>query len=289
MVSEDRGEGMTQIKVGVALGGGGAKGLAHVPMLAVFDELGIEVSAISGSSIGAVIGALYAAGIPAREICNGIKELNPEESEWMLGRMLPRSMVGGWLDLVGMDFGGKGLVRADKSLEALADAIKVSTFEELEVSLRVVAADFWTREQVVFDTGPLIPAVSASMALPGLLKPVEIGDRVLVDGGTVNPLPYDLLADDCDVVVAIDVMGKRARDDEEDRVPSPAEAIFNAYQIMQRSILREKMRQNPPTIYIEPDIVDIRVLDFLKAEEIFDQAQPSREELIAALRHHVPV
>jgi NTE family protein len=280
---------MTQIKVGVALGGGGAKGLAHVPMLAVFDELGIEVSAISGSSIGAVIGALYAAGIPAREICNGIKELNPEESEWMLGRMLPRSMVGGWLDLVGMDFGGKGLVRADKSLEALADAIKVSTFEELEVSLRVVAADFWTREQVVFDTGPLIPAVSASMALPGLLKPVEIGDRVLVDGGTVNPLPYDLLADDCDVVVAIDVMGKRARDDEEDRVPSPAEAIFNAYQIMQRSILREKMRQNPPTIYIEPDIVDIRVLDFLKAEEIFDQAQPSREELIAALRHHVPV
>ncbi len=276
---------MSDTKVGVALGSGGAKGLAHIPMLDVFDELGIKISAISGTSIGAVIGVLYAAGIPAREICEGVMELGPEDSEWLLGRVLPKSLVGGWLDLVGMEFRGKGLVSTDKTLKALADAVEVSTFEELKIPLQVVAADFWTREEVVFSSGPLIPAVSASMALPGLLKPVQIGERVLVDGGTVNPLPFDLLLPDCDVVVAIDVMGKKDRSD--DPVPSLADAIFNAYQIMQRSILREKMRHHPPTIYIEPGIVDIRVLDFLKADEIFDQAQPAREELSAALRRHV--
>jgi NTE family protein len=274
------------MKVGVALGSGGAKGLAHVPMLAVFDDLGIEVAAIAGTSIGAVFGALYASGITAREICDGIKGLAPEDSDWLLGRVLPKNMVGGWLDLVGPSFGGKGLVSTDKTVDALAEAVQVSTFEELKIPLKVVAADYWTREEVVFSSGPLLPAVNASMALPGLLEPEEIDGRVLIDGGTVNPLPYDLLLDECDVVVAIDVMGKRASDGE--RVPSLSDALFNAFQIMQRSILREKMRRRPPTIYIEPDIVDIRMLDFLKAEEIFDQAQPSREELIAALQHCVP-
>lgn len=273
------------MKVGVALGSGGAKGLAHVPMLDVFDELGVEIDALAGASIGAVVGALYAAGIPAREICDGIKGLAPVDSEWLLGRVMPRSLAGGWLDLVDLDFGGKGLVRTDKSMEALAEAIRVSTFEELKIPLQVVAADFWSREEVVFTAGPLLPAVRASMALPGLLEPVEIDGRVLIDGGTVNPLPYDLLLDRCDVVIAIDVMGRRAMDD--DRVPSLADAIFNAYQIMQRSIVREKMRQRPPTIYIEPEIVDIRVLDFLKADEIFDQAREARGRLRSALERHV--
>jgi NTE family protein len=276
---------LQEAKVGVALSCGGAKGLAHIPLLDVFDDLGIEVAAIAGASIGAVFGALYAAGIPAREISKGIEELSPEQSEWLLGRVLPRSVAGGWLDFVGLDFGGKGLVNTDKSLDALAAAIQVTHFEELKIPLQVVAADFWSRDEVVFDSGPLLPAVRASIALPGLLEPVEIDGRVLIDGGTVNPLPYDLLLDDCDVVVAIDVMGRRVVD--EDPVPSLPDAIFNAYQIMQRSILREKRRSRPPTIYIEPDIVDIRALEFFKAEEIFAQATPAQKKLEEELRRHV--
>jgi NTE family protein len=276
---------LQNVSVGVALGGGGAKGLAHVPLLGVFDDLGIEVAAVSGASIGAVIGVLYAAGIPANEISEGIEELAPEQSEWRLGRVLPKSVVGGWLDLVGLDLGSKGLVSTEKSLDALAAAVEVTDLEELEIPMKVVAADFWDRDEVVFDSGPLLPAVHASMALPGLMEPVEFAGRVLVDGGTVNPLPYDLLLDDCDVVVAIDVMGRRVPN--EDRLPSLPDAVFNAYQIMQRSILREKMRHRPPTIYIAPDIVDVRVLEFFKAEEIFAQATQARGELETALRRHV--
>jgi NTE family protein len=86
-----------------------------------------------------------------------------------------------------------------------------STFEELDIPLQVVATDLWTREQVVMASGDLWPAVNASMAMPGLFSPVKLDDRVLVDGGLTNPLPYDLLWDDCDIVIAVDVLGTRTR------------------------------------------------------------------------------
>lgn len=100
---------------------------------------------------------------------------------------------------------------------------------------------------------------------------------VLVDGGSVNPVPFDLLQDDCDTVIAINVVGKRRR--RSNKPPNLTAAIFNTYQIMQMSIVRQKLRQRPPTIYIEPDLVDIRMLEFYKADEIFDQARPAKAQL----------
>jgi NTE family protein len=79
------------------------------------------------------------------------------------------------------------------------------TFEELRIPLTVVATDFWRRESVLYRSGPLLPAVAGSMAIPGLLRPVVFGERVLVDGGVVNPLPFDLLRADADIVIAIDL------------------------------------------------------------------------------------
>jgi len=182
-----------------------------------------------------------------------------------------------WLSMIDMNFGSGGLLRADKFLEALDEILTAEIFEDLQIPLKVVAADFWKREQVVFDSGGLIPAIHASMALPGIFKPCVIGNRVFVDGGAVNPVPFDLLFGSCDVTVAVDVSGKRT--ESADLVPSSAEAVFNTFQIMQRAIVQQKLAARPPDLYLQPDIRDVRVLDFHKAEEVFLQAGPEKERL----------
>ena len=115
------------------------------------------------------------------------------------------------------------------------------------------------------------------MALPAIFNPVVINETVLIDGGTVNPVPFDLLHDDCDLIIAVNVMGKREED--EDLIPSYSDAIFNTFQIYQRAILDEKLKHNPPDVLIEPDIRDIKVLDFFKADQVFKQTEPAKEQL----------
>jgi NTE family protein len=114
------------------------------------------------------------------------------------------------------------------------------------------------------------------VALPVIFEPVVINKRVLVDGGTVNPVPYDLL-EGCDVVIAVNVMGNRRESN--DFIPAYSEAVFNTFQIMQTSILKQKLIDKPPDIYIAPEIVDIKMLEFYKADQIFKQTIPAKDLL----------
>jgi NTE family protein len=267
-------------KVGIALGGGGAKGLAHIAMLEVLDELGVAPRMISGTSIGAIIGALYAAGHSAAQLREAIGELTATPKT--LRELVQAKRLPAWLDFIDVDVGRSSLLKVDAFLSELEEVLGVSTFEKLSIPLKVVAADFWAREEVVFDAGPIIPAVAASFALPGIFKPVVIGDRVLVDGGSVNPLPYDLLLDDCDIVVAVDVIGRRTPGAE--LIPSYSETLFNTFQIAEKAILNEKIKACAPTIYIEPEIREVRVLEFHKADRIYEQSKPAQDLLRRELR-----
>jgi NTE family protein len=262
-------------KVGIALGGGGAKGLAHIAMLEVFDELGVVPHMISGTSIGAIIGALYASGHSARDLRERIGELTATPQS--LVEVIQAKQLPGWLDFISVDVGRSSLLKVDKFLSELDEVLGVSTLEELSIPLKVVASDFWAREEVVFDSGPIIPAVAASFALPGIFKPIVRDGRVLVDGGSVNPVPYDLLLDDCDVTVAIDVIGHRKPGTE--LLPSYSETIFNTFQIAERTIVNEKIKACAPTIYVEPEIHDVRVLEFHKSDEIYAQAKSAQDQL----------
>ncbi len=262
-------------KVGIALGGGGAKGLAHIPMLEVLEELGVRPHRIAGTSIGAIVGVLYASGLTAVEIREGVNELTAVPQS--LKELIELKQLPAWLDFFDVGIGRGSLLNIDNFLNHLGDVLGVTSFEELAIPLEVVAADFWAREEVVFKAGPIIPAIAASSALPGIFKPIVIGERVLVDGGCVNPVPYDHLLDDCDVVVAIDVLGKRSPTD--DLLPSYTETLFNTFQIAEKAILNEKIARKPPSIYIEPEIEGVRVLEFHKAKEIYAQVAPARETL----------
>lgn len=267
-------------RIGLALGGGGAKGLSHILMLQTLDRAGVKPHAIAGTSIGAIMGSLYASGASGDQICAGITELVAVPRT--LQEAFEAKRIFAWLEYLDLNIGRGSILAVDKFLDQLENMLGVSRFEDLAIPLKVVATDFWAREEVVFDAGPIIPAVAASFALPGIFKPVVLDDdRVLIDGGSVNPLPYDLLQDDCDLVIAIDVLGRRAPADE--LLPSYTESFFNAFQIAEKSILREKFRHRPPDIYIEVDVEDVAVLDFHKVDEIFRQAEPARAELEKAL------
>jgi len=266
--------------LGVALGGGGAKGLAHIAILEVLDEHGRKPTAMSGTSIGAIIGALYASGMPATEIRAAINEM----------MLLPRSITEawetkrlfGWLDLISVQIGRSNLLSADIFLDKLGGLLGVETFEELELPMKVVAADFWAREQVVFEKGPILPAIAASFCIPGIFKPSVVGGRTLIDGGCVNPVPFDLIAAECDVVIAVDVLGARTPSNDH-TTPSYADAVFNAFQIAERSIVVEKIKQHEPEIYLEPKIQNVKMLDFHKAEQIYAQSAPECRRLAREL------
>lgn len=262
--------------IGLALGGGGAKGLAHLLMLEALDEMGLTPSCVAGTSIGAVFGAAYASGVGVGRIREAVDELLSVDGVRLRELFFRRDGLR-VLEFFEPAFKGGGVLRGENFVTFLLENIATESFEDLRIPLKVVATDFWSREEIVFGSGPLGPAVKASMAVPWLFKPVRMGELLLVDGGAVNPLPYDLLQGDCDITIAIDVMGSRPNQGKEN--PSMLDYLFNTYQIMQKSIVRQKMRVRRPDIYIDVDVSGVRVMEFFKAGEIYRQAIPAKERL----------
>jgi len=143
--------------------------------------------------------------------------------------------------------------------------------------LLVVAADYWSAEEVIFEKGPLLAALQASMAVPGVFSPVSVEGRIMVDGGVVNLVPYDLLMGRADFIIAVNV--SRVRFAGEDEIPNALEAVLGTFDIMQTTMLADKLERLKPDIYVWPQIRDIRMLDFTKIEEVFAQATSAAEEL----------
>lgn len=267
-------------KIGLALGGGGAKGLAHISMLEVFDDLNIRPHCIAGTSIGAVVGALYAAGLTGKQIKERVQERVISRSD-SFKQVLRKKEAFKTLEFFDWSFKTTGLFKGDKFLEFLYEFMGVATFEDLKIPLSIVTSDFWTAEEIVMSSGELLPAVKASMGLPGVFTPVEREGRVLVDGGGVNPLPHDLLRE-CDLVVAIDVLGSQTR--KNDKVPNIFRAVMGMFNVMQHTIVEQKLRLSPPDIYIKPSIQGVDLLEFYKADRIFKQAEPACLELRRQLK-----
>ncbi len=272
-------------KIGLALGGGGAKGLAHIPVLQVFDDLNVRPHCITGTSIGAVIGALYAAGLTGRQIRERVQQMIISRGD-SFKQVLKKKEAFKTLEFFDWSFKTTGLFKGDKFLEFLFESMGVARFEGLEIPLSIVTSDFWTAEEIVLTSGELLPAVKASMGLPGLFTPVEREGRVLVDGGGVNPLPHDLLRE-CDLIVAIDVLGSRTR--KKDKVPNIFRAVIGMFNVMQHTIVEQKLKLSPPDIYIKPDIQGVDMLEFHKADRIFEQAEPACLDLRRQLEECVLV
>jgi NTE family protein len=263
----------------LALGAGGARGLSHIAVFEALDELGIRPVAIAGSSIGALAGAVYGAGMTGREIRHFVVDLAHNRGE--VWRRVMQSRAGTFGGMFNGDFSAAVQLDAEKLLaQFLRDPVP-DDFGALKIPLTVVASDLYARRAVTFDAGPLKPALAASIAIPGLMRPVVIGERVLIDGGGTNPLPFDLLRGQADVVVAVDITGQPAEDRKD--VPSAVETLYAAVQLMTSTIISEKLRRDRPDLLVTPNVGAFRALDFFQASAILRVAEAAKTDLKAKL------
>ena len=196
-------------KIGYALGGGGARGMSHIGVIKVLEEHGLFPEVIAGTSIGALVGALYAGGLKASEI-----------EQWALGVDWKRMAL-----LVDPGLSVSGLIHGKRITSMLKSLLGDVTFSDLKLGFACVATDILNGQEVVLDSGPVIKAVRASISVPGILTPVKVGGRYLVDGGLVNEVPVST----CRHMGAEYVVGVNV-------VPGPA------------GMLQESKSKRPPTL-----------------------------------------
>jgi len=260
------------MKIGLALGAGGARGFAHIIALEALDELGLKPTLVTGTSMGAIIGACYAAGLSGRDIRRHALDLFRDRAKVMAALLQAR--VGKFIDLFSR--GNPALLDGEKVLDLFWPDQVPDRFDELVLPFRAVATDFYQRQMRVFQEGALVTGVAASMAIPGLVRPVAASGSVYIDGAVVNPLPFDCL-EGADLRIGIEVTGGPRADTIGS--PEPFEALFGSSQIMMGAIVREKLKSAQPDVLIFPPVDDFAVLDFFRVKEILDASAGIGEEL----------
>ena len=297
-------------RLGLALGSGSARGWAHIGVLQVLDEEGVRPDIVCGSSIGALVGAAYAAGELQRF------------SDWVQGL--------GMRDVFGfMDFNlTGGMLKGERVIDFFRTRFSDRPIETLDIPFAAVATGLHSGSEVWLRTGSTADAVRASMALPGLFTPAQRDGRLLVDGGLVNPVPVSLArAMGADIVIAVDlnadILGRHLRkpgangaaklpaeapaDDEETagwlsrlqdgfasmlpapdplRVPAPSllEVVLASVNIMQVRITRSRMAGDPPEVVIAPQLAHLGLMDFYRAEEAIAEGQRAAEKTLPFLQ-----
>jgi NTE family protein len=258
----------------LALGGGGARALAHVAVFEALDELNEKPVAIAGSSMGALLGAAYAAGMSGKDIRRFILALVHDRAE--VFRRLIAARAGTFASLLNVGF-DITLLDAEKFCGQFLPSDIPDRFDGLAIPLVIMASDLHRREPVAFISGALKPALAASIAVPTVMRPVVIDDRVLIDGGATNPVPFDQLRGRADVVVAVDLSGgpTDARRD----IPGAWDCLLATLSLMGGAITAEKVRHAPPDLMLRPKVGAFRALEFLQASAILRAAQPVKAEL----------
>ena len=265
--------------VGLALGAGGARGLAHIVVLEALDELGVKPVAIAGSSIGAVVGAAYAAGLTGKQLRAHTLGVLRNRTTFM--SQLLKARVGRFSDLLSGLGANPVLLDGEKLLDMLWPTQVPDRFEQLAIPFTAVTTDFHGRREALFKTGPLAPAVAGSMAIAGLVKPVAADGMYLVDGGVINPLPYRALIGRASVIIACDVTAGPIG--VETASPRPFEAMIGSAQILQGAITNEMLKTDAPDILLVPKVQTFRTLDFFRAVKILEAAEHLREDVKRAL------
>jgi NTE family protein len=259
----------------LALGGGGARGLAHIAVIEALDEMGVKPTAIAGTSIGALIGASYAAGMSGKDIRHHVIAFAHDWSRTR--RRLMTTRAGNFADLLSGRFSQATQMDAEKFCEQFLPGRVPDDFSALEIPLIAMATDLHSRSEMPIASGPLRPALAASIAIPGLFRPVIIDGRVMIDGGTTNPMPFDKLTGLADRILAVDVHGIP----EADRVdiPNSWDTVYAAALVMGGAIIAAKLDRAPPDLVIRPNVSIFRTLGFLQASAIIRAAEAMKEEI----------
>ena len=269
----------TRPKIGLALSGGGARGLAHIGVLKVLEREGVPIDLLAGTSMGGVVAGAYAVGLPPGFMEEeALRMTNPRRLLSLADPTLPR----------------RGLFEGRKVIDYLTGHLGDCTFEGLQCPLSLIAVNLEASEPVILNEGRVTDAIRATIALPGLFKPVERDGQVLVDGGLLDNLPADVTRQmGADVVIAVDVIGgnstfsamiKTLR--ERRYVPaglvSTFDVMLRSLDVMMKEINRRRLMEAAPEIIIIPDVPpDVSVLlGFTRAAEVIRLGEEAAQDAL---------
>lgn len=263
----------------LALGAGGARGLAHIHAIKALNDLGIVPKTIAGTSFGSIIGAAACAGMSADEITDHICS-KTDNGLTLMGDILkvrPTSLKGFMKD------GGLriGELNLERILEVFLPEAFPDTFCDLAIPLKVAATDYYGQKTTVFEDGALLSAIAASSAMPAIFLPVDRGGRFYIDGSATNPCPLDILQGKADHIIAIDVSGGTSGN-AADR-PNKIDAVYGSNQMMQMSIVQHAAEKHPKVVLLRPPVDSYRSLDFMKTREILEQTKALRDQVKKAV------
>jgi NTE family protein len=267
-------------KIGLALGGGGARGLAHIAMLEAFDEAGVRPAMIAGCSMGALVGAAYAAGLSAEEIRGHAAKLLTNRVD-MLRHVFANEQVKPH-ELLSFNGLNSVLLSAEHLVRIALPPGVPERIEDLAIPMKIVATNYNAMSEHVFTEGLLVQAVAASIAIPGIISGTMIDGELHVDGGVTNPVPFNHLFGETDKIVAIDVTGRPRMTN--GRHPSNIDVAIGSLLIMFHQIAKLRRAKNPPDLYFEPDVSSIGTGDFFRLSEILTATEPEKQKLLNQLR-----
>jgi NTE family protein len=272
------------MRIGVALGSGAARGLAHIPYIEALDELGLTPSIIAGSSIGALIGSGWAngmTGVELREhalsVLGSLQQI--ASTYWTRGRFSLTQLLSSGLSI---QVDPKGVAHAFLP-EGFPD-----DFAELKLPFIAIATDYYTWREVVFSTGSVREAIAASMAIPSLFRPVASNGSYFMDGGVTNPLPLSHVAGKCDVTIGIDV--QRTPDPTlAVKEPSPVDAAIVATEIMSQRLVDATVAAHRPDVYVHAEVGPFGGSEFWRVREILDHASGGKEAFKRAVEGAIAI
>ena len=275
------------MKFGLALGGGGARGSAHIGVIMELERLGLRPDLITGTSIGGLVGALVAAGLDSSEMDDVFRQMEFGRIYSIPGRK-------------------PALINNTKLEKLMEKTIGRVTFEELQIPLAMVATDLISREEVILDSGDVVSAVLATTAFPVVLPPVEREGRTLIDGGVLNNTPFDVAramgtreGEDDIYVLAVDLANSAPYGTE---VPFPPgsnfftrlltraqrEPIYQAASTMADILttqnVNDHMEETPPDLMLRPDMSTIGLFDFHRLEEGIEAGRQAAKAVESELR-----
>lgn len=278
--------------IALVLSGGGARGIAHIGVIEALEEQGYNITSISGTSMGSLVGAVYAIG------------KLPEFKKWLLNIDKLETFK-----LVDFTFGTQGFIKGDRIFSELKKFIPDVNIEDLEIDYSAVATDIMNKREVVFTQGSIFDAVRASVSIPSVFTPVKTASTMLIDGGTVNNLPLDRVKrNEGDLLVAVDVVAnvpyyETEKDEEKYKQKikkfrnyfdelkarkiaaqlSYFEIIDKSINLMIEEVVKLKLKETPPDIFIQVSQDVCTLFDFYKAEKIIAYGKEVAQETIEGI------
>ena len=252
--------------VSLVLGSGGARGLAHIGVINVLEEKGFEITSIAGCSVGALIGGVYAAG-KLKEYEDWVRNL----TKFDMVNMMDIAWVGG------------GLVKGRKIINKMIKLVGDRKIEELPISFTAVATELESGREVWLSEGSLFEAIRSSCSLPLFFTPNKYREKMLVDGGVVNPVPIaPVFHDQTDITIAVNLGGKPGENISHQRKKDVGayEVAYFVFDAMQSTIARQKLAAYPPDLVIEIPRDSARTFDIDRAAEIIELGRRAAEEAL---------